>query len=67
LNDDVVPIMPQKGSLGASGDLIPLASLASFLVGEGRGIYKGKEMKSIEIHNKLGIEPLKLLEKRHYQ
>lgn len=63
LNDDVVPIMPQKGSLGASGDLIPLASLASFLVGEGRGIYKGKEMKSIEIHNKLGIEPLKLLEK----
>ncbi|HPC57022.1 MAG TPA: histidine ammonia-lyase [Caldisericia bacterium] len=63
LNEDVVPIMPQKGSLGASGDLIPLASLASFLVGEGRGIYKGKEMKSIEIHNKLGIEPLKLLEK----
>ncbi|HON82950.1 MAG TPA: histidine ammonia-lyase [Caldisericia bacterium] len=63
LNEDVVPIMPQKGSLGASGDLIPLASLASFLVGKGRGIYKGKEMKSIEIHNKLGIEPLKLLEK----
>lgn len=63
LNEDIIPIIPQKGSLGASGDLIPLASLASFLVGKGRGIYKGKEMKSIEIHKKLDIEPLKLLEK----
>lgn len=63
LNEDIVPIMPQKGSLGASGDLIPLASIASFIIGEGKGIYKGREMKSIEIHNKLGIKPLKLLEK----
>ncbi|MGB9750436.1 MAG: histidine ammonia-lyase [Caldisericia bacterium] len=63
LNEDIVPLIPQKGSLGASGDLIPLASLASFLVGEGKGIYKGREMKSIDIHKKLGIEPLKLLEK----
>lgn len=63
LNEDVIPVIPQKGSLGASGDLIPLASLASFLVGEGKGVYKGKEMKSIDIHKKLNIEPLKLLEK----
>lgn len=63
LNEDVILLIPQKGSLGASGDLIPLASIASFIVGEGKGIYKGREMKSIEIHNKLGIKPLKLLEK----
>lgn len=63
INNDVVPIIPEKGSLGASGDLIPLAVLALFLMGEGRGIYKGKEMDSKTIHKKLGIKPIKYEEK----
>lgn len=63
LNNDVIPIIPEKGSLGASGDLIPLAVLALFLMGEGRGFYKGREMESKEIHRKLGIEPIKYEEK----
>ncbi|MBC7194243.1 MAG: histidine ammonia-lyase [Caldisericia bacterium] len=63
LNEDVIPYVPQKGSLGASGDLIPLASIAAFLMGEGKGIYKGKEYKSIDIHKKLNIEPFTFLEK----
>lgn len=63
LNEDVIPYIPQKGSLGASGDLIPLASIAAFLMGEGKGIYKGREYKSIEIHKKLNIEPFNFYEK----
>lgn len=63
LNEDIIPYITQKGSLGASGDLIPLAALASFLMGEGRGIYKGREYKSIDIHNKLNIKPFTFLEK----
>lgn len=63
LNEDVIPYITQKGSLGASGDLIPLASLAAFLMGEGKGLYKGNEFKSTEIHKKLNIEPFTFLEK----
>ena len=63
INNDVVPVIPEKGSLGASGDLIPLAVLALFLMGEGKGYYKGREMDSRAIHKKLGIEPIKYEEK----
>jgi histidine ammonia-lyase len=63
LNEDVIPYVPQKGSLGASGDLIPLASIASFLMGEGKGVYKGKEYKAEDIHKKLNIVPFVFLEK----
>ena len=39
LNDDVIPAVPQQGSLGASGDLAPLANLALPLIGHGRGAH----------------------------
>ena len=46
LNKDVVPVIPCKGSLGASGDLAPLAHMALTIIGEGEAYYKGKRMPS---------------------
>ncbi len=44
LNHDVLPIIPGKGSVGASGDLAPLAHLALALIGEGEAMHDGKEL-----------------------
>jgi histidine ammonia-lyase len=46
LNYDICPIVPEKGSVGASGDLAPLSHIALALIGEGDVIYDGKEVKS---------------------
>src|SRR5699024_4701534 len=55
--------IPQQGSLGASGDLAPLAHIALTLIGEGEVYYKGKEKKTIDVLNELGIKPLTLTAK----
>ncbi len=60
LNDGVYPVVPSQGSVGASGDLVPLAHLASVLIGEGAIIINGKEYPSKEYFAKANIEPLKL-------
>ena len=44
INRGVHPLVPEQGSVGASGDLAPLAHLASVLIGEGEAIYQGKKM-----------------------
>src|ERR1039457_1422636 len=44
LNAGVHPVIPEKGSVGASGDLAPLAHLALVLIGEGEAIYRGERM-----------------------
>ncbi len=59
-NQNILPVVPQKGSLGASGDLAPLSHLALPLVGEGFVTYEGKQYPALEILNKLNIEPLVL-------
>ncbi len=59
-NLGILPVVPQKGSLGASGDLAPLSHLALPLVGEGFVTYEGKQYPTIEVLNKLNIEPLTL-------
>lgn len=46
LNADIIPLVPKKGSVGASGDLAPLAHVALCLIGEGQVIYNGKEINS---------------------
>ena len=46
LNRRVCPVVPEKGSVGASGDLAPLAHLALSLIGEGEAFFKGKRMTS---------------------
>jgi histidine ammonia-lyase len=56
----VHPRIPRRGSVGASGDLAPLAHLALTLIGEGECEYQGRELASAEGLRQAGIEPLKL-------
>jgi len=60
LNKKVHPLIPQQGSVGASGDLAPLAHLALVLIGEGRANYLGKEMSGKKALKKAGIKPIRL-------
>ncbi|HEV2706668.1 MAG TPA: histidine ammonia-lyase [Pyrinomonadaceae bacterium] len=57
---DVLPVIPEKGSVGASGDLAPLAHLALVCVGEGEAVYEGARMEGAEALRRAGIEPLTL-------
>lgn len=63
LNRGVHPIIPSKGSVGASGDLAPLAHLASVLIGEGEAFYQSKKMKGSEALQLAGLKPIKLAAK----
>lgn len=63
LNHDLIPVVPEKGSAGASGDLAPLANMTLGLIGEGKISFLGKVYNAKYILNKKGIEPLKLSEK----
>ena len=60
LNGDLQPIVPSQGSLGASGDLVPLAHIALAACGEGMVCFRGKLKKASKAFKKLGIEPLRL-------
>ncbi len=60
LNRRVHPVVPSRGSLGASGDLAPLAHLGLVLVGEGRAEFRGRVMPSAEALARSGIKPLSL-------
>ena len=59
-NADMLPVVYERGSLGASGDLAPLAHLALPLIGLGDVVLKGKRMKSAAALEKLGLKPLEL-------
>lgn len=60
LNRRVNPVVPQKGSVGASGDLAPLAHMSSVLTGEGLAQYCGKRLNGSEALKQAGITPIKL-------
>ena len=60
LNHDVVPVVPERGSVGASGDLAPLAHLALVLIGEGEAFYRGVRMKSKAALERAGLKPVVL-------
>src|SRR6185503_13031132 len=60
LNRGVVPVIPAKGSVGASGDLAPLSHLAIVLLGEGEAFYDGERMTGREALARAGLEPVKL-------
>ncbi len=62
-NNDVLPVVFDRGSLGASGDLAPLANLFLPLIGEGEVWYKGKRIRSKEALNIFGWKPIKLKSK----
>ena len=56
LNKGVHPVIPQKGSLGASGDLAPLSHMVLTMLGEGEAIYKGEKISSKEAMEKANVE-----------
>jgi histidine ammonia-lyase len=57
LNRGVHPVVPEKGSVGASGDLAPLAHLALSLVGEGEAFSEGERMASSDALRRMKLEP----------
>ena len=60
LNQHVCPVIPEKGSVGASGDLAPLAHLALSLIGEGEAFFQGERMESREALRRAGLKPVEL-------
>ena len=63
LNAGVHPVIPQKGSLGASGDLAPLAHMALPLIGEGEAEYGGVRLRGDEAMQKANLSPITLAAK----
>jgi len=63
LNNGVHPIIPAKGSVGASGDLAPLAHLALVVIGEGEAVYQGQRQPGPEALAAAGLSPLQLAAK----
>ena len=62
-NNDILPVVYQQGSLGASGDLAPLAHLCLPLIGLGEVLYKGKVRPSSEVWGEMGWKPITLQSK----
>lgn len=60
LNAKVHPVIPSQGSVGASGDLAPLAHLAHVVIGEGRAAYRGAILPGGDAMKQAGIAPLEL-------
>lgn len=63
LNAGVHPIIPEKGSLGASGDLAPLAHMALPLIGEGEALYLGERLAGKTAMQRAGLHPITLAAK----
>src|SRR5216110_1292302 len=60
LNRRVYPVIPEKGSVGASGDLAPLAHLALTLIGEGEAFFEGERMPSADALDRAKMKPVQL-------
>jgi histidine ammonia-lyase len=63
INHNIMPVIYQQGSLGASGDLAPLAHLSLPLIGEGDVLFKGKKTKASDALKQVGLSPIKLRSK----
>ncbi len=57
---EVLPVIPRQGSVGASGDLAPLAHMSLVLIGEGEAVYAGERLSGAEALAKAGLEPVRL-------
>lgn len=62
-NNNIIPVVYQQGSLGASGDLAPLAHIALALFGEGEVYVKGAKTKTSEVFSRLKLDPISLKSK----
>ena len=56
----VIPVIPEKGSVGASGDLAPLAHMAAAMMGEGDSFYRGERMGAGDALRSAGLKPIEL-------
>ena len=63
LAHDVMPVIPEKGSVGASGDLAPLAHMAAVMIGEGEAIFAGDRLPGHEALRRAGLAPVVLAAK----
>lgn len=63
LRQDVTPVVPVQGSVGASGDLAPLAHMAAAMMGEGEAYYKGERMQSRKAFVKVQLQPIEFTAK----
>ncbi|WZL72831.1 histidine ammonia-lyase [Clostridiaceae bacterium 35-E11] len=63
LNKGVHPVVPEKGSVGASGDLCPLAHIVLVMLGDGEAFYKGERLPGKEAMERAGIETVELVSK----
>ncbi|HEY1991899.1 MAG TPA: aromatic amino acid lyase, partial [Gammaproteobacteria bacterium] len=59
-NHDVLPVIPSQGSVGASGDLAPLAHMALALIGEGEAMHQGKRLEGAAVLKAAGMKPVQL-------
>jgi histidine ammonia-lyase len=62
-NNDILPVIYQQGSLGASGDLAPLAHMCLPLLGMGEVVYKGKKQAAADVLKQLNLQPIQLKSK----
>lgn len=60
INRDICPLIPEHGSVGASGDLVQLAHIALALIGEGEVFYKGERRKASEVLDENSLQPLQM-------
>ena len=60
LNGGITPVVPEKGSVGASGDLAPLAHMALVLLGQGEAFHEGRRISGAEALAVCGLAPLQL-------
>jgi len=60
LTKGVMPVVPVQGSVGASGDLAPLAHMAAVMIGEGQAVVDGQTMRGAEALSKVGLSPVAL-------
>ena len=60
LKRGVLPVIPAQGSVGASGDLAPLAHLTAVMIGEGEAVYQGQRLPGADALAKAGLEPITL-------
>ncbi|MGR6429852.1 histidine ammonia-lyase [Rhizobium sp. PAMB 3174] len=63
LEKGVIPVIPEKGSVGASGDLAPLAHMAAAMMGHGEAFFAGERMKAAAALEKAGLQPVELAAK----
>jgi len=63
LNAGIIPVVPSQGSVGASGDLAPLAHFSAVLMGEGEAYYQGKCLPSTDALQAAEVEPIELIAK----